>query len=89
MLLLFSWTLKFLVQYIGNIGKREVIDVMNRFGHCVSYNFVEDFETELALVLLRNLSYCLKLCFADPISTLELPLIISIFSLKHLREKIR
>jgi hypothetical protein len=32
MLLLFSWTLKFLVQYISNIGKREVIDVMNRFG---------------------------------------------------------
>jgi hypothetical protein len=48
MLLLFSWTLKFLVQYIGNMGKREVIDVMNRFGHCVSYNFVEDLETELA-----------------------------------------
>jgi hypothetical protein len=65
MLLLFSWTLKVLVQYIGNIGKREVIDVMNHFGHCVSYNFVEDLETELALVLLRNLSYCLKVCIAD------------------------
>jgi hypothetical protein len=27
----------FLVQFIGNIGKREVIDAMNRFEHCVSY----------------------------------------------------
>jgi hypothetical protein len=68
---------------------RDDYDVMNRFGHCVSYNFVEDFETELALVLLRNLSYCLKVCFADRISTLELPLIVLIFSLKRLREKIR
>jgi hypothetical protein len=25
-----------------------VIDVINRFGHCVSYNFVEELETELA-----------------------------------------
>ena len=48
MLLLFSWTFKFLVQYICKIGKREVIDVINRFGHCVSYNFVEELETELA-----------------------------------------
>ncbi len=25
-----------------------MIDVINRFGHCVSYNFVEELETELA-----------------------------------------
>jgi hypothetical protein len=25
-----------------------VIDIMNCFGHCVSYNFVEELETELA-----------------------------------------
>lgn len=25
-----------------------MIDVMNRSGHCVSYNFVEELETELA-----------------------------------------
>ena len=48
MLLLFSWTFKFLVQYICKIGKREVIDVMNGFGHCASYNFLEELETELA-----------------------------------------
>ena len=46
MLLLFSWKFKFLVQYICKIRKREVIDVKNRFGHCVSSNFVEEWETD-------------------------------------------
>ena len=54
MLLLFSWKFKFLVQYICKIRKREVIDVKNRFGHCVSSNFVEELETELAFGALEE-----------------------------------
>ena len=28
-------------------GSRKVIEILNRLGHCVSYNLVEEIETEL------------------------------------------
>ena len=28
-------------------GSRKVIEILNRFGHCISYHAVEEIETEL------------------------------------------